>query len=100
MTQFEGSFLQFRCDEKGFLSICAFGLPGRTHEDNPKRAISAAVKLVQDMHHKGERAVVGVTTGDLLCAIVGSVLRAEYTVFGDPINLSARLMVKAKKGMG
>lgn len=49
MAQFQGSFLQFRCDEKGFLSICAFGLPGRSHEDNPQRAISAAVKLVQDM---------------------------------------------------
>lgn len=43
---------------------------------------------------------MGVTTGDLLCAIVGSAQRAEYTVFGDPINLSARLMVRAKKGLG
>ncbi len=39
MRQFDGSFLQFRCDEKGFLSICAFGLPGKTHEDGPARAI-------------------------------------------------------------
>jgi hypothetical protein len=39
MQQFDGSFLQFRCDEKGFLSICAFGLPGKTHEDGPARAI-------------------------------------------------------------
>ena len=39
MRAFDGSFLQFRCDEKGFLSICAFGLPGKTHEDSPARAI-------------------------------------------------------------
>lgn len=43
---------------------------------------------------------MGVTTGQLLCACVGSRVRAEYTVYGDAINLSARLMVKAKSGLG
>ena len=38
---------------------------------------------------------LGVTTGQLFCACVGSPKRAEYTVFGDAINLSARLMCKA-----
>ena len=45
MRQFDGSFLQFRCDEKGFLSICAFGLPGKTHEDGPARAIQVMLTL-------------------------------------------------------
>ena len=44
MRQFDGSFLQFRCDENGFLSICAFGLPGKTHEDGPARAIQVTRK--------------------------------------------------------
>jgi len=47
MQQHSGSFLQFRCDEKGFLSICAFGLPGRTHEDDPCRGVRAALDLVE-----------------------------------------------------
>lgn len=38
---------QFRCDEKGFLAICAFGLPGRTHEDGPARGIQAALAIVE-----------------------------------------------------
>lgn len=38
------------------------------------------------------------TTGQLLCACVGSRVRAEYTVFGDAINLAARLMVAASTG--
>lgn len=46
----------------------------------------------------GERGCAGVTTGQLLCACVGSRVRAEYTVFGDAINLAARLMVTASKG--
>jgi hypothetical protein len=27
-----GTLLQVRCDEKGYLAICAWGLPGRTHK--------------------------------------------------------------------
>ena len=46
MQQHSGSFLQFRCDEKGFVSICAFGLPGNAHEDDPCRGIRAALDLV------------------------------------------------------
>jgi len=42
---------------------------------------------------------VGVTTGDLLCTCVGArKMRSEYTVFGDAINLSARLMMKCRGG--
>lgn len=40
-------FLQFRCDEKGFLAICAFGLPGRSHEDGPARGIQVALAIVE-----------------------------------------------------
>lgn len=43
--------------------------------------------------------VTGITTGQLLCACVGSHRRSEYTVYGDAINLSARLMIKALEGL-
>ena len=45
MWRFQGSFVQFRCDEKGFLAICAFGLPGFSHPDNPQRGILAALNM-------------------------------------------------------
>lgn len=41
--------LQARCDEKGFLAVTAFGLPGKTHEDSPARALSAALAIVQSL---------------------------------------------------
>ena len=46
-----------------------------------------------------QEAVIGVATGQLLCACVGSKARSEYTVYGDAINLSARLMIKANEGL-
>lgn len=100
MHAFEGSFVQFRCDEKGFLAICAFGLPGASHANNPERGILAALQVQLQMEHAGQTFACGITTGDLLCACVGSSVRSEYTMFGDAINLSARLMCKAKEGLG
>ena len=70
MRQWDGSFLQFRCDEKGFVAICAFGLPGHTHEDNTSRGILAALELVKNVKEGNHRVCVGVTTGDLLCTCV------------------------------
>jgi len=43
----DGSCLQMRCDEKGFLAVCAFGLQGQTHEDAPARALLAALSIVK-----------------------------------------------------
>ncbi|GFH21267.1 predicted protein, partial [Haematococcus lacustris] len=100
MRKWDGSLLQYRCDEKGFVGICAFGLPGHTHEDNPSRGILAALELQQRIQEGQHRVCIGVTTGDLLCTCVGArKIRSEYTVFGDAINLSARLMCKCKAVM-
>jgi len=38
-----------------------------------------------------------VTTGRAFCGAVGSETRREYAMVGDIVNLSARLMVKAKE---
>ena len=62
--------------------------------------MQAALCIVEGMKAAGGQGCIGVTTGELLCACVGSRIRAEYTVFGDSINLSARLMCKATAGMG
>ena len=45
--------VQVRCDEKGFLAVCAFGLPGKTHEDMPARGIQAALSIVEALRLAG-----------------------------------------------
>ena len=40
---------QARCDEKGFLAVCAFGLPGSLWEDGPERAVGAALAIVRSL---------------------------------------------------
>lgn len=100
MNIYEGEFLQFRCDEKGFLAVCCFGLMGKTHRDDAMRALHSALSVTNRMEKVGLKACCGVTTGILLCAFVGSTDRCEYTIFGDAINTSARLMVKSKARTG
>lgn len=75
--------------------ICAFGLPGNLHEDDPKRGVQTAIDVLEKFQTLGQRVDIGVTTGKLLCTVVGGKRRCEYTVFGNCINLSARLMKKA-----
>lgn len=74
--------------------IAAFGLPGNTHQDDPMRGVRTALDIREMLKGIGEMGVAGVTTGKLLCATVGGRRRCEYTVYGDSINLSARLMKK------
>ena len=75
--------LQFRCDEKGFVGVCVFGLPGHTHEDGPGRGVQSALELHARFRAGGQRVCIGITTGDLLCTCVGAHrVRLEYTVRG------------------
>ena len=39
---------------------------------------------------------VGINTGNVVCGVMGSAERAEYTVLGAPVNLTARLCSGAK----
>jgi class 3 adenylate cyclase len=97
MGIYGGSLLQMRCDEKGHLAVCAFGLAGHLAEDFVFKGMQAALFIVKEMERYGEKCCAGVTTGNLFCGAVGSEKRYEYTVLGDAINLSARLMVKASQ---
>ncbi|CAG9466900.1 unnamed protein product [Pedinophyceae sp. YPF-701] len=97
MAKHNGDLLQIRCDEKGYLCICAFGLPGRARPTDASRAVRAAWEIRRKMKEEGFLTVAGMSRGELLCGRVGSRWRCEYTVFGNAINLSARLMCRAKK---
>ncbi|GAX78249.1 hypothetical protein CEUSTIGMA_g5691.t1 [Chlamydomonas eustigma] len=100
MRKWGGSCLQFRCDEKGYVCVCVFGLPGHTHENNPGKAVLSALELSQRIAEGGQRVCVGITTDNLLCTCVGArKARLEYTVYGDGINMSARYMMKLKDGL-
>ncbi|KAK1944219.1 Adenylate cyclase type 10 [Phytophthora citrophthora] len=98
---YEGTINKFLVDDKGSTVIAAFGLPPVTHENDPIRGILSSLAICAALGSTGLKASVGITTGTALCGVVGHQgNRREYTVLGDIVNLSARLMQRAKSEGG
>eukprot|EP00051_Salpingoeca_urceolata_P017513 m.239250 g.239250 ORF g.239250 m.239250 type:complete len:1130 (+) comp18976_c1_seq7:2013-5402(+) len=93
----EGSINKLLVDDKGVLVVCVFGLPPFPHADDPRRAVGAAQMLIENLRKLGDgiHSRIGVTTGTAFAGVIGSTDRREYTVMGDMVNLSARLMQAA-----
>jgi class 3 adenylate cyclase len=89
---YEGSINKFLMDDKGSTLIAVFGLLPLVHEDDATRAVLASLLLCQELGALRLTPSIGITTGTAFCGIAGSPARKEYTVLGDVVNLSARLM--------
>ncbi|MBS0661420.1 MAG: AAA family ATPase [Verrucomicrobia bacterium] len=99
LYRYEGSVNKLSIDEKGVTLVAALGLPPLAHEDDPVRGVRAALELMSRLHQLGWKGSIGVTTGRVFCGTIGSEERCEYTIIGDTVNLSARLMQAAHGGI-
>jgi ABC-type oligopeptide transport system substrate-binding subunit/class 3 adenylate cyclase/ribosomal protein L40E len=88
--------------------LAFFGAP-IAHEDDPERAIRAALEITAQAAEYAEKLEkergigpfgvrVGINTGLVVVGEVGSDLRVEYTAMGDAINLAARMEQNALPG--
>ena len=76
-------------------------MPPVTHENDPIRGILSSLAICAELAKLGLRGSVGITSGAAFCGVVGHQgNRREYTVLGDIVNLSARLMQRAKSENG
>jgi class 3 adenylate cyclase/tetratricopeptide (TPR) repeat protein len=83
--------------------MAIFGAP-IAHEDDPERAVRAAVGMQAAMGELNQRLLadygaefalrVGVNTGEVLAGRVGD----AYTVIGDAVNVASRLQTSATPG--
>ena len=94
-----GQVRQLLVDDKGCVLIGAFGLPPLAHEDDATRAVACALEMLATVHkqhvHAADMCSIGVTTGRVWCGAVGSEARKEYTLVGNTVNTSARIMAHA-----
>ncbi len=73
-----------------------FGVPA-AHENDPERGLLCGLDMqaaIAEIEFEGVafKQKIGVNTGFLFSGNVGSAVRREYSVMGDAVNLSARLM--------
>ena len=83
--------------------MAIFGAPV-AHEDDPERAVRAAVGMQEAMGELNQRLLaeygvefalrVGINTGEVLAGRVGD----GYTVIGDAVNVASRLQASASPG--
>jgi class 3 adenylate cyclase/tetratricopeptide (TPR) repeat protein len=97
--RYEGSVNKIAVDEKGVSLLAAFGLPPFSHEDDPLRAVLAAQDIYRQVDALGLTCFIGVATGRMFCGVIGNEKRREYTITGDAVNLSSRLMHAAESGV-
>lgn len=96
----EGRLLQVSVGDKGSHFYAAFGAPV-AHDDDPRRAVAAAVELQQALPPALAfmgKPQVGVAWGRMRTGPYGSATRRTYGVIGDGVNLAARLMSAAAPG--
>jgi ABC-type oligopeptide transport system substrate-binding subunit/class 3 adenylate cyclase len=86
--------------------LALFGAP-LAHEDDPERALLAALRIVEEMAEftddvrrsweiEGFGVRVGVESGPVVTGAVGAGSRVEYTAMGDAVNVAARLQSHAE----
>ncbi|MGH2524578.1 MAG: AAA family ATPase, partial [Anaerolineales bacterium] len=91
--------------------LAFFGAPV-AHEDDPERAVRAALAMQETLTKDREagrkteeppssaalRQQIGLSYGYVFAGYVGADWQREYTVMGDEVNLAARLMSVAELG--
>ena len=87
----EATINNLSVDAKGTSIIAATGLPPLSHDDDPVRAVRAAMAVARSLGEEQWRAGVGVATGRAFCGAVGNTVRREYAMSGDVVNTAARL---------
>ncbi|MFN8501242.1 AAA family ATPase [Kouleothrix sp.] len=99
LAQYEGHLLQLTVGDKGSYLYASFGAP-TAHEDDPARAIAAALALLATPPELSfiHDIRVGISQGQMHAGAYGGPTRRTYGVLGNDVNVAARLMTFARPG--
>lgn len=99
VERFGGCLASNDVDQSGIKFIVLFGAPVANEQ-----AAANALRLARALQEAssslegGLSLRIGLNSGFMFCGDVGASHRREYTVLGDAVNLSGRLMARAEAG--
>ena len=99
VQKYEGTIDKFIGDE----IMALFGAPV-AHEDDPERALHAALEMMDaiasvNRAHGVELGIhIGINSGPVIAGHIGAANRRDYSVMGDAVNLAARLEDASSSG--
>jgi adenylate cyclase len=96
LDRYETYVLQIAIGDKGSYFNACFGAPV-AHGDDPLRAVLAALEIRELRVPVVDEVQIGIARGRFRTGAYGGVTRRTYGVFGDEVNLAARLMQAAPK---
>ena len=102
LFKYGGNMCRYTVDDKGSGILAAYGIPPQEFDSKeaPTRAVLAAIDIHKMLEIKFQlSSSVGITTGRIFCGVVGGNIRCEFTLHGTRVNMAARLMVAAKRGV-
>jgi predicted ATPase/class 3 adenylate cyclase len=97
VNRYEGNLIQLTIGDKGSFFYAVFGAP-IAHDDDPVRAVQAAIELFSSLSETGESQKVGIAQGQMRVGAYGAQIQRTYGAIGDATNLAARLMQAAPIG--
>ena len=87
--------------------MAVFGAP-RSHEDDPERALRAALAMQERLEEFNRNPPaplieplgihIGINTGVVIAGLVGTRRKRGYTVMGDAVNVASRLESVSERG--
>ena len=85
-------------DDKGTTMIVLWNGLGKQSQEAAARAICTAKKIHLELAKMNTSISIGIATGQVFSGVVGATGgRREFSILGDGVNLSARLMQAACK---
>ncbi|EFC45434.1 hypothetical protein NAEGRDRAFT_66608 [Naegleria gruberi] len=99
LETYEGFIANMLSDEKGTILVFSFGYPV-SHISDSIRAVKAGIELSGNLSQLGMKFGLGIASGKCFIGNVGSEYRKEFTIYGDKVNLAARLMKESEKNDG
>ena len=100
LAPFEACLVRLSMNDKGPMLVAAFGVLGSVHDDDPPRALRAALTVMRDAGGPARVRRCVVTTGPGFCASAGNADRRAFTTDGAVMNRAAKLLHAAALGTG